>query len=393
MIDVPLQIIPEISLNLKFVIGLALAAVASVLLVSLLYSRVQSYGAYAYSNARIKAMQGHLFKGIELNPLIKSRDLQSLISLLEDSHYSPYLEDVEEFSSLNLEGILWYHLSESYERITKIAPEEIEDIFKEMERIRAVKNIKIILIGKFVGFPPERIESELLPRKFLSERVVEQAIEADDFKEAAAAFEETEFWDIINEALTEFEDKGNLLPIWFGLERSYWEDVWRRIRVSTARNSDVVEKGVGMKIDLINILTVLRCKDEEIDPQEVEEFIIPIYFKLEERDLKRAMEAEDVGEAAMLLEDTEYGEAFSNAMPEYEERGSVFVFEKALEELHLQRLRALAIQHSTGAGPLTAFFYEKEFEVKNIITIINGKSEDQEDEEIREKLVMPGVKG
>ncbi len=387
------QILSEIPPILKFVIFTGLAAVASAFLVSLLYSRVQRYGAYAYSNARIKAMLGHIFRGNDLNPLVKSRDLQALVSLLEDSHYSPYLEGIEEFSPLNMEMALWRYLGEVYSRITKISPDEIEDIFSELERIRAIENIKIILIGKFAGFSPESIESELLPKKFLSERVIEQAIEANSFKEAVNAFEETEFWDIINESLTEFEETGSLLHIWFGLERNYWEGVWRRIRVSNASGSDVMENAVGMKIDIMNIMTVLRCKSEGVDPSRIEEFIIPIYYKLEERDLKGAMEADDAGEAVALLEDTEYGESFSEAMNEFEESNSVYVFERALEELHLKKLRALAIQNSTGAGPLIAFFHEKQFEVKNIITIVNGKSENKENEEIREKLVIPGVKG
>lgn len=384
-------IIPGTSKIVEFIILFAISAAAAALLIAFLFRRIRRYGDYAYTNARVGAMKGDLFRKEELDPLVQSRNLQNLLSMLEDSPYSPYLRDIEEPDPQNVEPSMNHHLADSYSKIYSIAPEEIKEIFQEMEKIIEIKNIKTILTGKYAEIPPEEIEERLFPRRFLPEEVYERALDAEDIDEAATAFEETEYWDPINKALTELEETGKLLPVWFNLEKKYWSEIWYKIRVSSSKSANVIQKAIGTEIDLKNMLTALRCKAEKVDPEEIDKYIIPIHLELESQTLDRAIESEDVEEALAVLEDSAYGEIISEARTEYEETGSVFAIERAMKEFLLRKLRTLSIQHSTGAGPLIAFFHEKKTEVKNLTGIVNGKAEDLEPEEIREKLVAPEV--
>lgn len=385
-------IIPNVSTTVEFIIIFAIAAAASSLILVFIFRRVRRYGDYAYTNARIHAMKRDLFRKEKLEPLVKAPDMQSLLNLMKDSHYSPYLEKIEKVSPKNIEIRLNNHLYDSYRKILTLAPEGLKEIFKQMGRILEVKNIKTILISKFAGVPPEEIEEKLFPRKYLSDEVYDRAIEAESFREAAAAFEETEYWEIIDEALTEFEETGSLYPIWFGLEQRYWKNVWRFARSSSARYSKIVRKAISMKIDVLNILTVLRCKMDGVDPQDIERFTVDAMTEVKSQDLKRAMEAEDIQTAIRNLEGTPYGDALSEAMVGREEIKSIFFLEKTLERVLVRKLRTLAIQYNSNAGPIAAFPYEKETEVKNLIRVVNGVNEGLDPDDIREKFIEPELK-
>ena len=145
-----------------------------------------------------------------------------------------------------------------------------------------------------------------------------------------------------------------------------------------------------MKIDIMNILTVLRCLNQNTGAKEIEKNHIPIYSKIEGENLERAMEMEDVKEAVVNLEDSYYGEKLSEALEDYRKTGSIFSFEKSLYEFFIKKMRTMSIQNSAGAGPLTAFFFRKRMEVRNLITITNGISENLSSEKINDKLIMAG---
>lgn len=386
-----LALIPGLSTTTAFVLLFTLAASSSVILIVILFRRVRRYGAYAYTNARVNAMKGSLKREDKLNPLIQTQSVQNFLSMLKDTAYATHLENVDP-EPLQIEQAFHEQLADSYEKVASIAPEDVRKIYRKMEKIIEIENIKIILTNKFVNTPQEEIEEKLLPQRFLSEEVYNKAIKAQSFEKALAAFEETEYWEPINEIMSEVQETENLLLLWSKLEQKHWEEIRKTAQNSSAKGSEVVKEAIGMKIDIMNILTVLRCTNQNTGPDEIEKLLVPTYAKIDKEILTRAMEAEDVEEAAMALEDTYYGDIISEKITEYGNTNSVFVFEKALKEFFLTKLRTLSIQNYAETGPLTAFFYQKRAEINNLTTIVNGISEGLNSEEISEKLITPEVK-
>jgi len=365
-----------------------LAASMSVLLIVFLFRRFKRYGDYAYTNARVSAMKGRLKGEEELDSLIKANTVQNFTNLLNETDYADYI-DQKETDPETIENGLKTNLAESYSKIVSIAPENVRPIYKKLSEIIEIENIKIVLTGKKAGKSQEQIEDRLLPSKY-SEGVYEQALEAKDFEKALASFEDTKYWDQINEVLSQVKEEENLLPLWNSIEKKHWEKAMKTARNSSAKGSEVIREATGMKIDVINILTVLRCVAQNTAPEKIKDLHIPSYMKVEEESLMRAMEAEDVEEAIVALEGSYYGDKLSKSLNDYEKTNSLFVFEKALNEFFLTKLKTMGIQKAAGAGPLTAFFFRKRAEVKNLIVIMNGIHENLNSEEIREKLITTG---
>jgi len=389
MVSIIGEIIPEAASPVAPILIFVLAASASVLLIVFLFRRFKRYGDYAYTNARVSAMKGELKENDKLDPLVQTQNLQSFISLLNETDYASYLDN-SDAEPIQVEWALKASLADTCTKIYSIAPENVSNIFQELGKIVTVENIKILLSSKFVKKSSEEIEERLFPEQFLPEDVYEKVLKSENLDEALAAFEETEYWGSINEVLSEVEESKNLLPLWTKIEQKFWEDAIRKARNSSAKGSKVIREAIGMKIDIMNILTVLRCLNQNTNAKKIEKNHIPIYSKIGEEDLERAMEMEGVKEAVVNLEDSYYGEKLSEGLEEYRKTGSVYSFEKSLYEFFIKNMRTMSIQNSAGAGPLTAFFFRKRIEVRNLITIANGISEDLPSEKINESLIKVG---
>lgn len=384
-----LQLLPQVPDIVEYIILLALTVVGLAVGISLIFRWIRRYGAYSYATARVGAMKSTLFRKESLTPLIQVEGLPNLMSKFMKSPYSPYLEEVEEVNPPRLEHAFHIHLSDTYGKIVRFAPDEIRGVLQAMSKKFDVWNLKTIFTSKFAGIPPEEIKERILPRGLISQEVYDRAIEAENVADAAAMLEDTEYWPAISEALTESEEVGNPLPLETALEQYYWREVWRRLSTTEAKYAEVVREAIGTEIDIRNIKLALRRLVDEVPPEDTRKYIIPPHFALDSQSVERMMAAENVGGLITSLEGTPYKEALTGALHEYEETGSTFALEKALDEFLMRKIRGLSIQHYIGIGPLLAFLYEKEMEVRNLVTITNGKSEGLEPEELKRKLINP----
>ncbi|KXB08517.1 hypothetical protein AKJ55_00840 [candidate division MSBL1 archaeon SCGC-AAA382M17] len=383
-----IDIIPGLSGKLELIILLSISTGIFIILIIVIFRRIRRYGDYAYVNARISAMKSRLFRKEKLNPLIQTQNLQNFASLLEDSHYSQYLDSIEGLRARELEISINQQLSDTYDKISSLAPLEIREIFQEMVKILEIQSLKTIIGSKLKETTKEK---EVKLQKYLSERLHEKTSEAKNIDEVVESLKGTEYENWIKDGLSEYEKTRNPLSIWSKIEKGYWKKVWKTIKTSTAKYSNVTRKALGMKIDIQNILTVLRCKAEDVSADEIKNHIIPIHTKIDPRSIERAAESENLKKAAMLFEDTPYGNDISDLLNQYEGAELIFKIEINLQRSVLKKIRNLSTRYYSGAGPLTAFFFEKNMEVKNLTTIANGIEEGLESEEIEEKIIKPEV--
>jgi V/A-type H+-transporting ATPase subunit C len=87
------------------------------------------------------------------------------------------------------------------------------------------------------------------------------------------------------------------------------------------------------------------------------------------------MESPDVTNVISGLEGTKYSEALSDAIPAYNETGSVAVFERALDVYASQHSNSLANKKPLGIGPIIGYLNQKETEIKNLKIIARAKRE------------------
>lgn len=383
-----LQSMPSIDI-VWWILLLALAIVGLIIGISLSFKWIRRYGAYSYATARVSAMKSTLFRRENLTSLLQVEGLSNLMGKFLKSPYSPYVEELEEVNPVNLEYAFHDHLIDTYNKVIQFAPDEMCDILKEISKKFDVWNIKAILAFKFAGIQPKDIKEIIYLQGQIPQEVYERMIESEDIKDAITMLEGTEYWPSISKVLPEFEEHDSLLPIENALEVHYWGGVWGKLSITEVKYSEVVREAIGTEIDIYNIKLLLRCIIEKVPSEEMKNYLIPIHYHLDNQKIERMISAETIEGIINSLEETPYIDCLRKEFDKYQETGSLYTLEKSLYEFLLSKIRGISIQHYIGIGPLLAFIYEKEMEVKNLIMIINGKSEEIEPEKLKMKLINP----
>ena len=85
---------------------------------------------------------------------------------------------------------------------------------------------------------------------------------------------------------------------------------------------------------------------------------------------------------------TKYSEALTDVVPQYNETGSVAVFERALDVYANEHAKSLASKKPLGVGPIIGYLSQKEAEIKNLKIIARAKREaDFPNSKIMEMLI------
>ncbi|MEE9323723.1 MAG: V-type ATPase subunit, partial [Candidatus Aenigmarchaeota archaeon] len=235
-----------------------------------------------------------------------------------------------------------------------------------------MENLKIIMRGIHSGMEFEKIE-ELLDM-IAEEEFMTELTKAKNVEEFVAGLEKTEYHDVLEKKLPEYRELGNLLPLENSLDK-HMIDSWRGIVSKDLR------RFVDIKIDTINIRTLLRCKISDIPSKDY--IIEGGYLKEKLKDMERG----EVKDVLDILDRTPYGKVSREAMTEYEKTRSLVSFEKKLESEISKILKENAILRPLGVFSVMSFINAKRGEVKNLNTVIVCKHYDVPPEEIKEILM------
>ena len=87
------------------------------------------------------------------------------------------------------------------------------------------------------------------------------------------------------------------------------------------------------------------------------------------------MESNDVAGVISGLEGTKYAEVLVDALSQYNEDGSVAIFERTLDVYLAEHAKTLANKKPLGVGPIIGYLSQKETEIKNLKIIARAKRE------------------
>ena len=186
----------------------------------------------------------------------------------------------------------------------------------------------------------------------------------------------------------EYEKTGMVLPLESALDKYYLDKLLASSETPSDENKQILYSYVGNQVDVANIKLILRAKVDGLDYDAISPYMIDSGYQLREWKLKDLMEAEDVTGVISSLEGTKYSDVLTDVLPEYNETGSVALFEKALDKFLVDSAKSYSMKKPLGIGPIIGFLSQKEVEVRNLKVIARAKrEEDFPISKIREMLV------
>ncbi|MCR5027137.1 MAG: V-type ATP synthase subunit C [Methanobrevibacter sp.] len=339
---------------------------------------------YPYLNpsARVRARTGRLFDEKQISELVETNDVEEVENYLRGSpDYANVLDEYPLDKALDVER------ANTYDFIARVAPKDVKDPFVIMSKKTDIDNIKSLLTAKEVGLTPDETKELLIPCGVLYDDLVSLA-DTDNVTDIVTSLDGTEYATVLEDALPQYEEKHMTLPLEAALDKYYLSNLLRSSDVPSDENKQILYSYVGTQVDVDNLKLILRAKEDGLTYDDISNYILADGYQLREWKLKDLMDSPDVTNVVSGLEGTKYASALTDAMPLYNETGSVAVFERALDEYSSNYSKSLAVKKPLGIGPIIGYLSQKENEIKNLKIIARAKREaDFPNSKIMEMLI------
>ena len=337
---------------------------------------------YLQPNARVRARKGRLFDEKQISELVDANNVDDVTNYLRGS--PDYAEHLDEYP---LEKALDVQLGETYDMVARLAPSSVQSSFKVLAKQSDIDNIKSLLIAKEAGLDKEATEELLIPAGSLYEDI-SRLSDAETVTDVVAGLDGTEYAPVLEEVIPQYENTGMVLPFESALNKYYLEKLLKSTESPADENTQILYSYIGNQVDVANIKLILRAKADGLDYDAISPYMISNGYQLREWKLKDLMESQDVTGVISSLEGTKYADVLTELLPEYNETGSVAIFEKALDKFLVDSAKSASMKKPIGIGPIIGYLSQKEVEIRNLKVIARAKREaDFPVSRLREMLV------
>ena len=345
---------------------------------------------YANVYARIRARVGDIIADGKIRELIEARP-SDFMPLLMDTAYKEQLTraGVTTLDARRIEDALKAELVSQYVMVLRSTKGAIRDIFFVILRRLEVKNLKALLRTKATDI---RTAAGIEPLMFPVEEVFKRRMSKLKDLDALAdlmSHVESPYREVLENAYPEYETTGRLLVLERALDEEICGAIWKQTEELGGDDREIVRKIVGTELDLTNIMTVLRCKAEEIPPGKIKSYVLPYAYLVDfaADALNEAILAENVGTAIRAMPASPYTDVLIRVLPLYDTEKTLIPFEEALWRHFAIVVRKTLKGYPINIGTIIGFLYLKELEIQNLCTIAVGKENNLPAEEIA-KLVL-----
>jgi len=339
---------------------------------------------YPYLNpsSRVRARKGRLFDEKQISEIVETNNVEEVENYLKGvPDYADVLDDYPLDKALDIQR------ADTYDFIARIAPKEVKDPFVVMSKKTDINNIKSLITAKEVGLTADETKELLIPSGSLYDELSSLS-ETESVTDIITSLDGTEYAAALEDALPDYEEKKMTLPLESALDKYYLSNLLRSSDVPADENRQIVYSYVGTQVDVDNLKLILRAKEDGLNYDDISDYILADGYQLREWKLKDLMDSPDVTNVISGLEGTKYSEALTDVVPQYNETGSVAVFERALDVYANEHAKSLASKKPLGVGPIIGYLSQKEAEIKNLKIIARAKREaDFPNSKIMEMLI------
>lgn len=328
---------------------------------------------YSVVNAKVRSRLSTLLSPALIDRLAEVRDLAEFYSTLAGTVYEEVFAHPEiAFDPRVGERMLLEREIEWHTELLKDlrgAEKALVAHFLEKYEIENLKTVLRIREGQ-----RSLEEMRYMLRRSLPHALPYQAIaEAASLEDVLGYLAGTPFRAAIGEVMDSYEEKQTLFPVEINLEIDYYRRLQERVEALGRRDRRIARRLVGLEIDQKNLGWLVRLKFYyDVPTGDLMDYNIPGGYRMTRESLRQALRAESIGEVLSLALE----KSFKNAL-ELLVRGEGLSKLYLLEIILWNYLIAEA-KRTLGGFPFTigtvlSYLILKRTEIRNIITILNGK--------------------
>ena len=341
---------------------------------------------YEYVTARVRSRRSVLFDADDYRRLVRM-GTGEIARFMEETEYEEEMNALgARYSGVDLiEYALHRNLAKHFEDLLRWADGILYDYIARYLRKFDAWNVKTVIRGIYSEVDRQTIEDDLIRAGELGEERLDSLLEAGSIEEVTERLAGTIFGDPLADALREYEETGELVPLENAVDRAFYEALLSDLAAEGGRATELFVEFLEAEIDFRNLRNVLRVarSGADIDPSE---YFIEGGRVFTEADLRSL--AGNVDQIAERVRTSRYGDDLGPALDALSDADTLLDFERALDEALIDYASHLSNVYPLSVCPVFAYVLAKEREVDNIRAIGRGREAGLSVDEIEEELVI-----
>lgn len=323
---------------------------------------------YSALAGKIRAMYGKLLKTEHYRELMHQKSVGDVAAYLKYS--TPYHEVLADVNENNIhraqfENILKKSLANDYRKIFCFSRGNVREFLKIAWLRHEVDSVKrLFRMLEMEGTTTLAKDSLLFLEKFDILDVAKLA-QVHNSREFIANLRGTGYYQVLKPLLAD-DEKHNLFHIEMSLDMYYFNFVLSKMKkLLQGLDAEVVELSLGIEIDVSNLLWIFRGRIVyDLDRSIILGYLIPHTCKLSREVLSELSDAKDEEAFRRILSGTGYAELFLSDQHSWYELN----FTEYMASIH----RSFLHRYGFSISGALSYLHLKEFELSNIISIIEG---------------------
>ena len=339
---------------------------------------------YAAVNAKIRALEKDFLKREDYLNMIRKKSVVDVARYLKDNtSYGKLLREIniDNISRRDLEDILKNNMIKNMDKLIYYFRDDYKEFIRSLYIKYEIEDLKILSRSIFNGKELETIEK---PLSFLGKysRVSPKSLfKSRTIRDLIYSLEGSEFFEFLIPLVDGRRE--NLFRFEMTLDMGYFSIIQSRKLKISREDRKILKKWEGLLADLYNIQWVYRGKKfYSLSPEELLNYTINFGDKLTFRERKAMCYAKNLEELYKMIANTIYGFLFKK-----EEMYRDIYMERRINRFIYYKLKALDRQFSLSIIQTIDFVWSFEFEIRDIISILEAIRYDTPSEEARKFLV------
>ena len=259
---------------------------------------------YAAIHSRVRVMYSTLLTPQELADLANAPDLFSLVGLLKDTPYGPYLTSLED-KDLTARQVIHQikkRLADVYITLIHAAPAHTRSLLIELFRHFEIDNLKAILRAIVTDTPWEQVREILFPLGSLSTLPAEKMLEAGTIEAAVAQLASTPYFDTLSHAMKRYTEERSLFPLEVALDLNYWRTLWINANRLPGQDRTQALRIVGPLVDMNNLMWAMRYRVyHHLSEEEIINYTLPFGYRVRDEDIRSIAAGADIARVVVRI--------------------------------------------------------------------------------------------
>ncbi len=343
---------------------------------------------YSTVLAKIGAERSKFIPKEKLFQLAESKNLIEFATQLRDTDYAEKIAQLPlPLTSRKLERLFRENLIETYIKITRHSPRNVEKFLRSYLLRFEVENIKTLLKTTNAKLSTEQRLGQIYIQVedfFKHKTAIEEAAKAADLKQLVGALAKTDFAEALNFGLESYEESASIGCFDVLLDKSYYERLHEAFERLPGREKTHVFYYASMENDGFTLLSLLRGKNLRYTNDWLRLAIPRNSFDLRKETVEAMVTAPDFDNALNVAIGTQYGKFFTR---EQTAEQTIAKAEMAFKKAVFENAKECRILELFNLGALFSFMAQKEAQMHSLVALSLGVEAGAKREDILSQLL------